>query len=315
MVSVPILQKNELIVLCGFPASGKSTLANQLFASKGYSVYSRDTYGGKASDLLRFLDGSGNKIVIDNTNLTPEARKPFIDWAKEHGLPVVAVVIDTTIEDCQIRHLRRMYQNHGRLFFDAKDLKEYKKSSPDLFPSAVFFKAKKQWVPPTSAEGFDHIIHLEAPNISYDKSIYNHSALFVDIDGTLIQYPPPRNPEDLEFLRPVSEIKKLFCKYNFVIGVSNQSSIGSGKETVEEVEQRMETIRKKLKLSSKRFIIRWCPHRAGVITCFCRKPQSGLGIEAIEKYKLDPEKCLMIGDKTTDRTFARRLGIEFQDSI
>ena len=33
----------------------------------------------------------------------------------------------------------------------------------------------------------------------------------------------------------------------------------------------------------------------------------------IEKYKVDPAKSIMVGDMTSDKTFANRLGITYID--
>jgi imidazoleglycerol-phosphate dehydratase/histidinol-phosphatase len=45
--------------------------------------------------------------------------------------------------------------------------------------------------------------------------------------------------------------------------------------------------------------------------CVCRKPQSGMGLYFRDKYKLDLSKCIMVGDRKTDNTFADRLGIKY----
>jgi len=37
-----------------------------------------------------------------------------------------------------------------------------------------------------------------------------------------------------------------------------------------------------------------------------------MGVVFIEKYKLDPSKCLMVGDRGEDKTFAARCGFKFQ---
>jgi len=39
----------------------------------------------------------------------------------------------------------------------------------------------------------------------------------------------------------------------------------------------------------------------------------GLGVAFIEKYKLDRAQVVMVGDMTTDRTFAARAGVRFVD--
>ena len=37
----------------------------------------------------------------------------------------------------------------------------------------------------------------------------------------------------------------------------------------------------------------------------------GMGVQFIEKYKLDPSQCIMVGDMKTDQTFAERCGFQF----
>lgn len=59
--------------------------------------------------------------------------------------------------------------------------------------------------------------------------------------------------------------------------------------------------------------ILYCPHKVPPITCYCRKPGPGMGVELIFKYKLDPRKCVYVGDMTTDKTFAARCGFKFED--
>ena len=38
-----------------------------------------------------------------------------------------------------------------------------------------------------------------------------------------------------------------------------------------------------------------------------------MGVYLIMKYGLDPTKCIFVGDQTTDKTFAKRLGMEYFD--
>ena len=58
---------------------------------------------------------------------------------------------------------------------------------------------------------------------------------------------------------------------------------------------------------------KYCPHKAGPTNCYCRKPMPGLGVEFIEKYGLDPSRCIMVGDMTSDKTFAKRCGFQYMD--
>jgi histidinol phosphatase-like enzyme len=42
--------------------------------------------------------------------------------------------------------------------------------------------------------------------------------------------------------------------------------------------------------------------------CWCRKPLPGLAVVAIERHRLDPGRCLYVGDGPQDPGLARRLG-------
>ena len=51
--------------------------------------------------------------------------------------------------------------------------------------------------------------------------------------------------------------------------------------------------------------------RVPPINSWSRKPMPGMGVTFIEKYKLDPGECIMVGDMTSDKTFATRCGFQF----
>ena len=59
----------------------------------------------------------------------------------------------------------------------------------------------------------------------------------------------------------------------------------------------------------------YCPHHPseGIESyrqnCTCRKPKNGLLEKAIFDWKLDKQKCLLIGDKETDMIAAKKSGI------
>jgi histidinol phosphatase-like enzyme len=57
-----------------------------------------------------------------------------------------------------------------------------------------------------------------------------------------------------------------------------------------------------------------CPHGAGPPRCWCRKPLPGLGVAAIHRHRLDPARCLYIGDGSLDPGFARKLGFTFREA-
>ena len=96
----------KIIVIVGFPASGKSTYSKKIAAkySKNGIILSRDTLGGVIVDILpklkELLESKNNyKIIIDNTNITIDTRKPFVKLAQSANVPIEAHYIVNTIED------------------------------------------------------------------------------------------------------------------------------------------------------------------------------------------------------------------------
>lgn len=126
----------SILILCGLPASGKSTYAREWVAADpdarsriNYDdlrlemfgpdwVYNRaDEAKMKTEALaqanLRLLQGAS--LVIDNTNLTTGARAPWIKLAKDFGVPHEIYEIPTPIEECVRRDkLREGRQRVGR---------------------------------------------------------------------------------------------------------------------------------------------------------------------------------------------------------
>src|SRR5271154_473176 len=105
MMTIPEL---SLVVLIGVSGSGKSTFARKHF--KPTEILSSDYCRGLVSDdensqaatkdafeVLQFIArkrlAAGKLTVVDATNVQPEARKPFIQLAREfHCLPVAIIL-------------------------------------------------------------------------------------------------------------------------------------------------------------------------------------------------------------------------------
>ena len=75
------LKCQEVIINVGFPASGKSTFTKNYIISKGYECINQDTLKTKQKCLKLFIENlqNGKSIVVDNTNLSKDSRKMFID--------------------------------------------------------------------------------------------------------------------------------------------------------------------------------------------------------------------------------------------
>lgn len=315
-MALSILQgKNmsDVIIVLGFPASGKSTITKDYIA-KGYANLNRDTEGGTIAALLPKMEAllqDNKKIVLDNLFAKAETRKPFIDLAKKYNKDISCVVMGTSIEDSQFNAVQRMINLTGSF----PSLDEIKKSKhPNIFPVVVLFKYKKEYEKPTLAEGFSKIDTIKF--IRQDHPEFTNKALILDYDGTLRECigGNEKFPVSQEQIEVKPGRKALIEKYRAqgykILGVSNQSGIAKGELTHEKAVELFEHTNKLLDTEIE---FHFCPHQSAPPMCYCRKPQIGFGIHLINKYKLDRKQCIFVGDMTTDKTFAQRCGFQYID--
>ena len=135
-------------------------------------------------------------------------------------------------------------------------------------------------------------------------------AVFLDRDGTLIYEKPGvylSDPAQVRLYKSTKPALELLSKNGFkLFMVSNQSGIGRGYFTEKEVNRVHAHLRNLLKPVRLEEIV-FCPH-APDAHCACRKPQPKMGLTLIKKYRIDPTKSYMIGDKKADVEFGHALG-------
>ena len=123
-----IIPELSLVVLIGASGSGKSSFARQHFLPT--EVLSSDFCRGLVSDdendqaatkdafdILHFIAGkrlaAGKLVVVDATNVQPEARKPLVALAREYHCLPVAIVLDMPERVCQDRNASRPDRDFG----------------------------------------------------------------------------------------------------------------------------------------------------------------------------------------------------------
>ena len=319
MIANTSVNTSKLYVLVGFQASTKSTKALEILSTNPNSIIlSRDTEGGS---LISFIPkvakeiAQNKTVIVDNTNLTREQRRPYIEIAKKYNITCECIYMKTIIEDCQIRVLHRMWTKFGKLLMTGRGI-----SDPHIFPPSVLFAARKILEEPVADEGFTKITTIKVVKPTWDTQKYNKKALFLDIDGTLratdhLINKYPVNENEVVLIKDLIEMRHKLDEYSlagyYLIGVSNQSGIAKGILTSEKAESIFNRTRELLHYKKEELPILFCPHQSVPVTCYCRKPQSGLAMTMIESLGLQPADCIMVGDRGTDKTFAERLGMQF----
>lgn len=302
-------------MVLGYPASGKSSWAAANLPA--HRRLNRDLEGGDLDGLLprvaEALD-QGHDVVLDNTYPTPASRRPVIELARAKGAAARCVWVDAAIEDAQRNAVARMVRTHGKLL-SPKEIRAVSRRDPGTFPPAVVFAYRKQFVAPEAAEGFTEVRRVRFSREPYDAT-YANRALLLDFDGTLRRTRSgekyPRSPDDVELLPGRAALLRAWRDAGYrLLGVSNQGDVARGRLTEADARACFD---RTVQLLGVDIEVAFCPHAPAPITCWCRKPMPGIGVDFIERYKLDPSQTIMVGDRTTDETFAKRCGVRYEDA-
>jgi bifunctional polynucleotide phosphatase/kinase len=127
-------KNNEVIIMVGYPASGKTTTAKEM-EKQGYIRIDGDSLktGPKMVKEAEKYAGK-HSIIFDATNGTKERRKYYIDFAKKHNMKVRCLWKTTSID-------LSMEQNRER----------QKQGGPKV-PDIVFYTYRKRFEEPSQDE-------------------------------------------------------------------------------------------------------------------------------------------------------------------
>lgn len=305
---------SKVAIVLGYPASGKSTLAEAL-VKEGMARLNRDTEGGKVRSLLPKMEQllkAGKDVVLDNLFATVEERKPFIELAHKWGATTECHWMKTSIEDSQFNACQRMVDQYGHVL-TPEEIKKVK--SPNAFPPAVLFNYRKVFQKPSTDEGFSRIHEVDF--VRKNRRGHNAKGLVLDYDGTLRHVVGnagdrtfPVSSHEIGILPGRAKKLKEYLKQGYVlVGVSNQSGVAKGLLSYDTAKELFITTNKKIGVDIN---FKFCPHKVPPISCWCRKPMPGFGVELVNAFKLDPANTIMVGDLKTDETFAARCGFQYE---
>jgi D-glycero-D-manno-heptose 1,7-bisphosphate phosphatase len=145
-------------------------------------------------------------------------------------------------------------------------------------------------------------------------NIMKNKAIFLDRDGVLNH---ERNDyicrvEDFEVLEyQIPPLKKLHDEGYLLIIITNQGGIALSRYTEETLAEMHRILFGKFEEQGAQIShAYYCPHHPTITgDCDCRKPKSGMLLEAIATYNIDPTSSVMIGDKPRDVEAANGAGV------
>lgn len=130
----PLCAQQEIVVMVGYPGSGKSTMVRNLFTPNGYAVVS----GAKPQEKALAALKAGAAVVVDATNPSRRHRARYTSLACSRKLPIRCVYFATQRALAMDRNTRRV----------------------DPIPVVVYNVYDEQFEMPSTDEGFKEVVVL-----------------------------------------------------------------------------------------------------------------------------------------------------------
>lgn len=134
--------------------------------------------------------------------------------------------------------------------------------------------------------------------------------MVLDRDGTVVvDRDYLDHPDGLEFLPGAAEgLRQLHQRGHRLIVISNQSGVGRRLFSLERLHEINARLLQMVRAAGADLAgIYCCPHRPED-GCECRKPGTGLLLQAARELGFDPKASVVIGDKASDIELGRRVG-------
>jgi D-glycero-D-manno-heptose 1,7-bisphosphate phosphatase len=129
-----------------------------------------------------------------------------------------------------------------------------------------------------------------------------HKALFIDRDGTLIlEKEYLRDPGQVQFIPGAIQALKKAAEAGFIIVmVTNQSGVGRGYFTLEDVERVHAHVAKEIALHNVAFVKIYVAPESPDAPSRGRKPSPQFLFDARDEFDIDLSRSYMVGDKLID---------------
>ena len=157
--SVEIVPKRQtLTLMVGIQGSGKSNVARKM-ERLGTELASNDVTGGREKTIRVVSEKlkKGMSVVVDNTHVDTEARKPFIELGKKFEVTIRAFVMTTSHD----------HAKHNNVFREMTDQKH------DRIKDMILNQYRSRYVEPSKAEGFSEIVKVNCVPEFDDESLEN----------------------------------------------------------------------------------------------------------------------------------------------
>jgi len=169
-VSVRAGTSKELVIMVGFPGSGKSTIAKSVL--KNYEWVNQDALKTKPKcvKVCKAAMEAGKSVVIDNTNRDGATRKLYLDLARKYGYSARCF----WITNGPLQDGKKGKKIPCQKDFDlARHLNVYRTRMINLrpVPAVGFYGFNNNFQVPTEGEGFTEVVKIPfSPQFANEKA-------------------------------------------------------------------------------------------------------------------------------------------------
>ncbi|MCO4746105.1 MAG: aldo/keto reductase [Proteobacteria bacterium] len=291
----------EVVLLMGYPASGKSSLA-KAYTDRGYARLNRDEEGGSLGSLVpklgALLDEGQRRVVLDNTYPDRASRNAVLETAWARGVPVRCDWLQTSEQEASVNASLRMVERHGGML-GPEGISEAGKQWANTFGPSALLRYRRTFEEPRVEEGFAELVP-----IAFERrpSPVQSGGLFVFSDviwESRSGAKRPKNAEDL-VLHAV-RIAALAADERPVVVLHRD-----GDRTEEQVSAMFAKLREQLP----DVYTAWCGHPSGPPVCWCRPPYPGLLVQGALEVGVNLPQSTLLGGGRSGPRLVETLGME-----
>jgi len=131
-----VVEEQQIIIMMGFPGSGKSTIAKNICKTTNFVYIEGDIHKSSTKMIKASLEHISQKksIVFDATNGSAKKRKDYIDLGRKYNYKIICIHVSTPLEIAYKRNKLRNYEKY--------------------VPKIAYSVYKKHYEPPNENEGF-----------------------------------------------------------------------------------------------------------------------------------------------------------------
>jgi bifunctional polynucleotide phosphatase/kinase len=112
--TVPLSDEQQIIIMMGYPGSGKSTIAKNICKNENFIYIEGDVYKTSTKMINASLQHISKKksVVFDATHSSSKKRQEYVELGKKYNCKIVCIYVSTPLEVAYKRNKLRNYEKY-----------------------------------------------------------------------------------------------------------------------------------------------------------------------------------------------------------